>query len=175
MTTDKIPAAVAQAIEAYKPELSATYCRIVRHELERMIAQHGPELRGVSSSWTWARTFSAIVSPVLASMKPATIDEAKLEAVARTYAEEVAATWAHKIGAKLGEIDGATVLSIGNGTFRVAGTRAGKAVSIEQTVVVKRSTRGLVFAQFPARIYVEGKFTSEAAYRLLHGPKDSAA
>jgi hypothetical protein len=134
-----------------------------------MVEANGPALNGISNSWGFARTFRALVSPVLAPRHrmgdECAIDEMKLNKAANDYAEAAVAEWLSKIEGKLGNLENTTVQSFGGCRYTIFGTRAGKKVTIEQDVIVKSSTKGLLFNQFPARIYVDGKFTSETKYK----------
>jgi hypothetical protein len=79
---------------------------------------------------------------------------------------EMLASWEAKLVAKLAELDNAEAVRQHSGVaFIITGTKAGQPVSIEQSMIVNVSSKGLLFNQFPARIYVAGKFTSEAAYK----------
>lgn len=157
------------ALDNIRPELADRYTRQVRASFAAMVEKHGPALNGIYNSWDFARTFRALVAPALAARNrvgdDCAIDEAKLAKLANAYAEMAAAQWKDKIESKLGELDDATVQSFGGCRYTIYGTRAGKKVAIEQDVIVKSSTKGLLFNQFPARIYVDGKFTSEAKYK----------
>lgn len=56
--------------------------------------------------------------------------------------------------------------------FQLSGTVFGYSVYIEQQVVWKVSQKGNEFVQFPARIYLDGKFTPEKIYKswfVAHG------
>ena len=52
-----------------------------------------------------------------------------------------------------------------NNEFKLSGTVFGSSVYIKQQVVFKRSIIGNDFVQFPARIYLDGKFTPEDVYK----------
>ncbi len=83
---------------------------------------------------------------------------------AEKYGEHAALDWFHKTGAKLGELEDATLLGASGGDVSVNGLRAGRQVSMQQQRILKASPKGKLFHQFPARIYVDGKFTPEADY-----------
>lgn len=80
--------------------------------------------------------------------------------------------WAHdqvdgmiaKTVGKIGDLDDVTYLFHGYGDFNIKGTANGKQVNIDQQTVIKQSSKGTIFAQFPMRLYVEGKFTPAKAY-----------
>ena len=98
----------------------------------------------------------------------------KLIAMGDEYGEARALEWANKIEAKLENVDGVEITNWSRGSFGFAGTRDGKKVSLIQQTVTKVSKNGVWFHQFPARIYVDGKFFSEKAYKELFGTDTNA-
>ncbi|CAB4122529.1 hypothetical protein UFOVP32_33 [uncultured Caudovirales phage] len=159
------------ALATIRPALADRYARQVRAAFGAMVEKHGPALNGISNSWDFARTFRALVSPVLASrhrmIDECAIDDGKLAKAAADYAETAVAQWLAKIESKLGDLEGTEIQNFGGCRYTITGDRAGKRVAIEQDVIIKSSTKGLLFNQFPARIYVDGKFTSEAKYKAM--------
>lgn len=158
------------ALADLRPALADRYAAQVRRVFAAMVEAHGPALHGVSNSWDFARSYSALIARVIRRAGDringeVSIDEDRLAKAAADYAEAAVAEWQDKIQGKLGDLTDATVARFGGCAYAISGTRAGKRVRIEQDVVVKQSTKGLLFNQFPARIYVDGKFTPEAAYK----------
>ena len=92
---------------------------------------------------------------------------AKLQKLADEYGEQMATKWANKLECKLENVEGVEMRNAGRGSFTFTGRREGKAIRVEQQTVTKVSNRGTWFHQFPARIYVDGKFTSEKAYKEM--------
>lgn len=80
--------------------------------------------------------------------------------------------WAHmqvdgmiaKTVSKIGDLDDVTYRFHGYGDFNINGTINGKAVRVDQQTVIKQSSKGTIFAQFPMRLYVEGQFTPAKKY-----------
>ena len=54
-----------------------------------------------------------------------------------------------------------------HGEIELTGERNGKRIFLTQTVVHKMNEHYTIFAQFPARIYVDGQFTPEAKYKAM--------
>ena len=152
------------ALEALRPQLAAIYDRQVRGAFERIVADLGADLKNVYNDWGHARTFRALVAPALTDKK---IDEAKLAKLAALYAEAATLEWKAKIEAKLGDLENVKICRFHGCNFLINGERAGRRVAIDQNIIVKSSTKGLLFNQFPARIYVDGKFTPEKKYHAL--------
>lgn len=155
------------ALAAAKPAIADDFTRYVRDTFARIVELHGPKLNKVYNCWTFARVFTTTIAPVVSydADRIASINEAKLALIAEAYAEAAVAQWEGKINEKLGELDNAEVTRFAGSYFTIVGQRDGKSVCIEQQVVLKASSKGTVFHQFPARIYVNGKFTSEAKYK----------
>lgn len=171
-------AALKAALDAYKPEIAARFDRFIRNTFAAMVEDHGPSLKGAGNSHRWARTLSGTVRPFIRTVLPEgqysgrigdpyEINEERLKAGAAKYAEQVVESWATKIEAKMGELDSAEVRAMGNCTFRISGTKLGRNVHIEQNMIVNVSSKGTLFNQFPARIYLEGKAISEAKFKKL--------
>ena len=96
------------------------------------------------------------------------MDEELLLRKAKAYGEEAALDWFRKTDAKLGDVTEIEVPhSRSGGHMVVTGKRVDRAIRLEQQRILKSSPKGKLFHQFPARIYVDGKFTPEAAYVRL--------
>jgi hypothetical protein len=97
------------------------------------------------------------------------INMAKVEAAAQAEAEATCLAWYKKLVGKLGAVESATLHYSGVGSYCLTVTKAGCAdsIRIEQQIVYKVSSRGGWFAQFPARIYVGGKFTPEKQFKAM--------
>jgi hypothetical protein len=162
------------ALEAYKPELAARFDAFIRWQFDTMVKDCGPSLKNIDRDGRWVRVWYNTMSPLVTRtddrfrpLEAAFIREDRLANEAAEYAENVVESWKVKINAKLGELESAQVENMGGMQFNITGTKHGRQVRIEQTVIVKTSSLGKVFNQFPARIYVDGKFTSEAAFKRL--------
>ena len=90
---------------------------------------------------------------------------AELAAAAKKYGEETATGWYYKMSTKLGKATDVKAISDPTrGNLTLSGTVNGFNVVIEQQVVYKVSSKGTPFHQFPALIYVDGKFMTEAEF-----------
>ncbi len=91
---------------------------------------------------------------------------AGLAAAAQVYGKETALAWYTKLALKLGSsVTVGSVSDDGHGNVQVTGTTTdGDHIHVDQQIIWKCSSRGRTFHQFPARIYVNGKFTTEAAF-----------
>ena len=159
MTTE-----IRAALDAFAPELEARFARFAKRQIERLVERFGPQLRGIANSDLY-RAYAAI-APYY-DRSTGEVNEARIEEGAREYARATAEAWADKIEGKLGELDEAEVKAMGGCAFRIAGMKGGRRVLIEQDMIVNVSPKGTLFNQFPARIYVDGKFTPAAKYAAL--------
>lgn len=167
---------LTDALNAYRPQIEARIERILTAKFEDLTKRFGPTLRGVYNSECY-KFFTETLRRVLTQdlrteggrqiAGDYRIDAAKLTAYAAAAAEQTIAAWATKIEAKMGEIENAEVLSMGGYTFHIVGTAHGKKALIEQNMIVNVSSKGTLFNQYPARIYLDGKFISEAKYKAL--------
>lgn len=159
---------VRAALEGAKPEIAAEYGRIVRGMIDRMIRDVGETLKGVHNHWRWAKVYREELSNLIGhdrTTRIAAIDEAAVATHGAIYADECVKAWAAKIEAKLAGLDRAQVERLAGASFRITGERAGRRVEIMQDRIVNTTARGTPYNQFPARIRLDGKPISEAAYK----------
>ena len=164
-------AAIAAALAAKKPELAAMYVARARYAYEEAVRAFGPSHRGVYNSGM-ARNYKALVAPNCTSLgnridSENVLDEVKLARNAERYADAVATEWEGKLVAKLAELEDATCHALDGMGFYLTGTRLGHKVAIEQSMILNVSVKGTLFNQWPARIRIDGKASSEAKYRKL--------
>ena len=79
----------------------------------------------------------------------------------------MATEWAAKIEEKLENVEGIEMINHSRGSFSFRGTRNGRSIRVDQQTITKMSSKGKWFHQFPARIYVDGQFTSAKAYKEM--------
>jgi hypothetical protein len=158
------------ALEAYKPNLEERFISFTTGRFNRLVEQFGPTLRGVYNSNEY-RNWQAIAGCTARTgdrtSSEYVLDEARLAAAAKQFADETVVAWAAKIEGKLGELADATVQRLDGARFNIVGTKNGRNVCIEQEMIVNVSSKGTLFNQFPARIYVDGKFTSAAKFAAI--------
>lgn len=161
---------ITTALEAYKPSLEAYFVNFAERRFANLVNQFGPALRGVYNS-DQARNWGAISSLARSTgdrvNSAYVLDADRVAAAATVFADATVATWADKISAKLGELDNAEVRHLDGYRFAITGQKAGRSVRIEQDMIVNVSSKGTLFNQFPARIYVDGKFMSAAKFAAL--------
>jgi hypothetical protein len=168
------------AIEAHKPALAASFTSRVESMFGYLVSKFGVRMDGIyntTSAKVWRETLSPLCSHTRANDLRRSaeyhLNPEKVAKAAAEYANQTTAAWEAKIQAKLGELDSATVHCLEGVRFRITGTRAGRAVEIQQDMILNVSAKGTVFNQFPARIYIDRKFTSETAYKRLFAPQQA--
>ncbi len=177
MATDPLKRAMLR----YAPQLTKDYKDFVKRVFKGMKKDLGPGLTGVRRSSRWAGTFSGIsrlidkplprgkfsFTPSEYDKARAVLNTARLNQEAKKYGAAVALEWYHKMQRKLGALTDVKVDLRGGGDVTIIGTHKGDKVRIEQQRIMNVSPLGTPFHQFPSRIYVNGKFVSEAQYKKL--------
>lgn len=170
------PSTLEAVIAAKHADLAAMVYRQLRRTFDDAVALLGPQLRGVYNhdrfARVWRETMGKFVERVDATGsflrdrdRPYAFDDAKARAYADAYATVALQELFDKLVAKVGALDEPHAEGMSGLHFIYAGKRDGHRVRVEQNVTVNVSSRGKLFNQFPARIYVDGKFTSEAEYK----------
>jgi predicted nucleotide-binding protein (sugar kinase/HSP70/actin superfamily) len=90
-----------------------------------------------------------------------------LEKCAKEYAEQAVQSFVAKLTKKLGALTDVQVLWANGDRFTIVGKLGDRDVKVHQDRVFKVSTQGTPFHQWPARIYLDGKFTPEAAFKKV--------
>ena len=161
---------ITAALEAHKPALTEYFVGFAERRFARLVEQFGPAMRGVYNS-DQARNWRAIASLTTRTGNRIDgeylLDADRVAAAAIAFADTTVATWADKIAAKLGELDSAEVRHLDGYRFAVTGDKGDRKVRIEQDMIINVSSKGTLFNQFPARIYVDGKFMSATKYAAL--------
>jgi len=169
-----------KAVEEYKPIIAKQYSDLVHRIFEQMVKKLGPTLKDVYNDWTWGRTYSSTMRNLIHICVPPNtyschlidaadkiLDEEKVTEAATKYADSVADALLRKIKEKVGLLDSASVHKMNADTFLISGKKHGTEVQIEQTMILNHSKLGTIFNQFPARIYLGGKFISAAKFKKL--------
>ena len=159
------------ALEAHAPRFAEYYREQTTRLFARLTKEYGPALRGIyNSSESYCM---AVINQITdrgqsrSVSEPYTLSAGKLEAYADKAAKELVSAWIGKIEQKVGELESPEVCHVNDYAYMITGIRDGHAVSINQNMIVNVSSRGLLFNQFPARITLDGKKISAAAYAKM--------
>lgn len=164
------------ALEEYKPNIEGRYKNYVNNVFENLKRLFGPKFQGVANSHHYAvysdvRGNFKLVKENENDFRPSAgeyfIDEERLNRNAAAYAERTIESWLGKIQSKIGDLEDAKIYRLDDMRFEISGSKQGKSVQIDQDMIINQSSKGRLFNQFPARIYVNGKFTSEAKYKAM--------
>lgn len=167
--TPPAPQGIRPALEVYKPELEKRYKGMVESAFTNAVAILGPKLPGVYKHSRFASLFSdgGLLRGIAKKNEAGEYEivQANLDRVATDYAENAITAWEAKMTAKMGELDDAEVSHLDGVRFAITGTKNGHKVRIEQDMILNTSSKGKPFNQFPARLYVDGKFTPESKFK----------
>lgn len=160
------------ALEAAKPELAADYRKFYARQVERLIEKTGGKVRRMSYNspdydlYQSCSQFIRYDGTSMASLAVG-VNVSWLEKKAAEYADAVVDSHAAKLRKKLGDLTDVQVDRVTGAEFVIRGMLGDRRVRVEQTQIGKVSNRGTFFHQWPARIYVDGKFTPEVAFKKL--------
>ncbi len=90
----------------------------------------------------------------------------RIEKFAQQVAEAQVAGFVAKLEKKLCDLTDCEVCDVSGPTFVIRGRVGERKVVVRQDIILKMSNKGTLFNQFPARIYVDGKFTPENKFKM---------
>lgn len=152
---------IRAAVEAGIPAMAAQHAEWMRAQIARFSALPRGEQINLSASRSCEGGAYRAVRGFMGSD-----DEALLRYATRIATESAEETIA-KLTKKLGALTEAKITNRGGGEFTLTGMLGDRRVCVDQQRVFKFSSKGTPFNQWPARIYVDGKFTPEAAFAKL--------
>ena len=167
-----------EALDIYRPSIVADFTATVRRAYKRHADQHGiptlgdKEFRRNNFNRGTVALCCYVADPVTHERRDGAgkmsdiylIDDQKLDERADKYAGATTDKWQAKIQTKLTELDEYSVENMKGGNLVITGRRNGHNVTLLQQTILKVSSRGTLFNQFPARLYVDGKFTPEKKF-----------
>lgn len=167
------------SFDAMAPAIAADFTAWVTRQLDRIITTYPKgQIEKLSASfshdggvWRQLRRFTRMVDENGNDTTRWTnlykIDNARIERAANEYATAQIEAFKAKLLQKLGNLTEVGDLRINGLNFTFRAKLGDKAIYVEQTTVLKCSNKGTLFNQWPCRIYVNGKFTSEAAFKKI--------
>jgi hypothetical protein len=161
--------------DALKPGIAADFTAQVTRSIEELIPAYGAGIRKLHAAYgADGNKFRAVrhfIQYDSNSMNatPTGIKTEYLATKAQQYADDQIAAFTIKLVKKLGTLTDVEIhgLSMNAFTFRISGRLGERAVYVEQSRIINVSPLGNLFHQWPALIYVDGKKTSEAAFKAL--------
>ncbi len=161
--------------DALKPGLAADFTAQVTRIVEELIAAHGKNIHKLHASWSMdGNRFRAVRSFIkydgdTMNASPTGVNTEWLAKKAQQYADDQIAAFTMKLVRKLGALTEVSILdlNIGGFTFDITGKLGDRNVRVQQSRIINVSPKGNLFHQWPALIYVDGKKTSEKAFKEL--------
>lgn len=173
-------ATITAAFNAQKTHMVEQMVAGLERDLAEMKAEFGNDLSGVCGNRYWGPYWAGTVRQLctLTGAKMGlwaleggewVLDVAKATAHAEAWAATELQAACDKLIAKVGNLKHVKISGAPErGTFILVGHHPNYAtVRVQQARVLKSSAKGTIFNQWPARIYVDGKPVSEAAYKLI--------
>ena len=161
----KLSQIVGEACDARKPAIAEDYRDWIGAVWRNFLKNYGPKMK-LAKDQAYPKSWITNVKPVMdRTAEGYQINSDKLNRAADDYAHAVVESWKGKIMSKLSDLDEPEVDRLDGTSFRLYGKKGGSDVRIEQNMIINVSVLGTRYAQFPARIYVDGKFMSELAYK----------
>jgi hypothetical protein len=169
---------ISEAFEVLIPEIKNQHIKFITAALVRLEEKYGNlgiARRDLSNSWSpdgaCYRKFRSFLKyiegnkPSRNLYEPMEIDHAYIEKVSQQNAEAEVASFVAKLERKFEDLDTAELNYARGPNFELLGSVGDVNVRIEQQMILKISKNGVLFNQFPARIYVNGKFLSEKNFK----------
>ena len=163
------------AFEQFKPladRIEARMISTVREKFDRWAKLSGGCFKYYRSSHASeeAQLYSAVASFVesadgysLRGGAPVALNEDRLQRKARQFGEDSVMSFVAKLISKVGDIE-MSLEFLAGADFVIRASVNGHDVRIEQQTVYKYTQRNTLYCQFPARIYVDGKFTPASKF-----------
>lgn len=179
---------ITEALESRRPLFKEMFINRVNAGMARLVADYGVTMTEANNGFKsvynspdysfFANTIRPLTETYVVDETLTGIDairatkgyrlvDAKVEAAAVEFAQDSIDNWLAKINSKIGMLSDVTVRDYNHCRFDLSGTVKGLTVRIEQDMIINCSCKGLLFNQYPARIYVNFKFTSEAKFKKL--------
>jgi len=143
----------------------------INWQFDALLKQFGPSFKGAANSRSyhvWRETVRPCCDASSNRMDAVyTLSADRVARKAAELAEQFADEVIAKLNIKLGELTNGSVAYVSGANFLIHGTKNGQSVAIEQNQIINVSVKGKLFNQFPARIYVDKKFTSAAKFKKM--------
>lgn len=183
---------IREALMTQAPYLAERFEAYVRETFALMVRKYGPSLSFPWKLNAWSPEYKererdrAAMAPIWTLLvndgpkygpeesKVYRLNEEKLKEKATQYGIAMATQWATKTEGKLGTDPTDVKLGRTGDNFSLHMLKNGVPVYITQQVIFKVSSKGLPYNQFPALIYVNGKFTPEAKFKAAFAPAPAA-
>lgn len=164
---------IEDAMNAHKPRIAEMYASRMRRDYATLVSIYGSaNLSRAGNSFDHAHMW-ALCRPALDSISENyrhigwSLNSGRVDELADEYAQESIDAWISKMQDKLNGAINATCTNFKGASITITATVNNLAVRVEQQCILNFSSKGKVFNQFPALIYVNGKKVSEASYKKM--------
>jgi hypothetical protein len=142
-----------------------TISKQIHFQFENIVENLGAELENINNT-RFANLFRNTLKPCCIKNPEGhyEIDASKLHIFVSDKAKQQTQALIAKINAKVSELESPSIHHLSGFNFSISGYRSGYKVTIRQSMIVNVSTKGKLFNQFPARIYLNGKPFSASSY-----------
>ena len=167
--------ALLPTFDALKPGIAADFVANVTKRVERLIAEYPTNISKLSSEWgrdgNEYRQLRGFITGIHERGVAISVNHEYIAKFSKQYADDQIAAFTLKLVKKVGNLNDVVIhdLSPNSFTFLITGKLGVFDVRIEQNRIINVSPKGTPFHQWPSRIYVEGKFTPESAYKKIAG------
>jgi hypothetical protein len=158
---------IASLTSTIEAAIKARTIRLIQMAFRDGIAHYGSSKAAVGGYCYLAAAFRGLARPCIDRDDMGYADALnadKVDAFAAKVASDAVAGIAAKVAAKVGALDDMRFNHVSGASFEVTGTRNGRRVHLVQDIVVNTSSKGTVFNQYPATIYLDRKRISAAKY-----------
>lgn len=166
---------IVATFDQLKPAVAADFTAMVTQQVEDLIARYPTNMSKLGSEWgrdgNTYRNVSRFINGIYKQHKDEklALNTTYLAKQAAQYADDAIAAFTYKLVQKLGDLTNVEIkdLRINSFTFRITGKLGDREVYVEQNRIINVSPKGTLFHQWPSLIYVDGKKTSEKAFKAL--------
>jgi hypothetical protein len=157
---------LASDFAALRTQVAADYVNYVTRVLGGIFTRHDDaSLRRLGNEWGQDGAMWRELRRFVA--KDRTVKHDELAMFAAIYADQQVNSMVAKLEEKLVGCTDVSVPRFDGDTFVVRARKGAHSVTLDQSRIINVSPKGKLFHQWPARIYVDGKFTSAAAFKKL--------
>jgi hypothetical protein len=170
---------ISDKFDTMIPAIANNFETWVTKNLERIIAKYDrAEIQKLGNSfsddggvWRQLRTFTIMVDEQGNKTSRYTslykVDYNRIKSESIRYAQNQVDSFKYKLQKKLSDLTDISDLRLSGLEFSFRAKLAEHKVYIEQTTILKCSSKGKLFNQWPCRIYVDGKMVPEAKFKIL--------
>lgn len=166
---------IKQALESYKPIIKERYKKTITYQYDLLVERFTSSMKGIYNSHSCS-LFKEAIRPICDDLRKSdsiseksnfVINPDKLEKVADSYTTFSIEEMYSKINNKINGVSDVEVLIVQNCEFIIKAKLYENTVLIQQQMIINVSSKGKLFNQYPARIYVNGKQISEKKFKEL--------